>query len=212
MLARFAGFFVAAVFGLAFVLFNSGPPLPPPVSVAVRALAVGVAVAIVVLALLGMRRQSRAEEAGTAGTSGTSGTSDNSGNSVEAPRFGVFFGVVTTIEVLLIIGGAQTISRLDGIPDQAGVAWVALVVGLHFFPLAWYWKQHEILYVAGYGTVLGGIGLTMALLGHPDWVPLVSGVLTGTGFLLGPLVVLILLNRGAGTPAVPQSGSSPSPK
>lgn len=210
MLARFAGFFVAAVFGLAFVLFNSGPPLPPPVSVAVRALAVGVAVAIVVLALLGMRRQSRAEEAGTAGTSGTS---DTSGNSVEAPRFGVFFGVVTTIEVLLIIGGAQTISRLDGIPDQAGVAWVALIVGLHFFPLAWYWKQREILYVAGYGTVLGGIGLAMAMLGHPDWVPLVSGVVTGVGFLLGPLVVLVLMLRGTGAPAVSsQAGSSPSPK
>lgn len=139
---------------MAFVLINSGPPLPPSVTVVVRALAMGAAIAIVVLAVLCMRKESRAG----VGSGGGSG----------APRFGMFFGVVTTVEVLLIIGGAQTISRLDGLPDQAGVAWVALVVGLHFFPLAWYWKQPQILYVAGYATVLGGIGLAMALLGHPD--------------------------------------------
>ncbi|WP_017579184.1 hypothetical protein [Nocardiopsis valliformis] len=197
MIARFAGFFVASVFGLAFVLINSGPPLPSGVSMGVRGLAVAAAVAIVGLAVLGMRKESRTE-AGDA--------------SAGAPRFGAFFGMVTTIEVLLIIGGAQTISRLDSIPDQAGVAWVALVVGLHFFPLAWHWKQPEILTVAWYGTVLGGIGLLMALLGHPDWVPLVSGVVTGAGFLLGPLVVLVLMLRGTGASAVSQSGSSPSPK
>jgi hypothetical protein len=195
MLARFAGFFVPAVFGLAFVLINSGPPLPSAVALVVRFLAVSAAVAIVVLALLGMRKGSGADH-----------------SSARAPRFGAFFGVVTTIEVLLIIGGAQTISRLENIPDQAGVAWVTLVVGLHFFPLAWYWKMPEIFYVAGYGTLLGGIGLTMALLGHPDWVPLISGVVTGAGFLLGPLMILILMNRGARKPAGLQSGSSPSPK
>ena len=199
MIARFAGFFVASVFGLAFVLINSGPPLPPSVTAVVRALAVGAAIAVVVLALLCVRKESRAAV--------------GSGGGPGAQRFGVFFGVVTTIEVLLIIGGAQTISRLENVPDQAGVAWVTLVVGLHFFPLAWYWKMPEIFYVAGYGTVLGGIGLTMALLGHPDWVPLVSGVVTGVGFLLGPLVVLVLMLRGTEAPAVSsQAGSSPSPK
>lgn len=183
---------------MAFVLINSGPPLPPAVSMGVRGLTVAAAAAIVGLAVLRMRKESR-PEAGDA--------------SPGAPRFGAFFGVVTTIEVLLIIGGAQTISRLDGIPDQAGVAWVALVVGLHFFPLAWHWKQSEILYVATYGTVLGSVGLVMAFAGHPDWVPLVSGVVTGAGFLLGPLVVLVLMLRGTEAPAVSsQSGSSPSPK
>lgn len=173
------------MFGLAFALINSGPPLPPTVSAVVRILAVGAAVAIVVLAVLGMRKESRAGAGETEDAAGTAG----------APRFGVFFGVVTTVEVLLIIGGAQTISRLDGLPDQAGVAWVALVVGLHFFPLAWYWKQPQILYIAGYATVLGGIGLAMALLGHPDWVPLVSGVVTGAGMLLGSLAALLLIHR-----------------
>lgn len=196
MIARFSAFFIASVFGLAFVLINSGPPLPASATLVVRILGIAAAAGVVVLALLCMRR------GGQAGAGASSATG--------APRFGVFFGVVTTVEVLLIIGGAQTISRLDGVPDQAGVAWVTLIVGLHFFPLAWHWKQHEILTVAWYGTVLGGIGLAMALLGYPEWVPLVSGVITGVGFLLGPLVVLVLMLRG--TTAESQSGSSPRPK
>lgn len=43
-------------------------------------------------------------------------------------------------------------------------------------------------------------------------MPLVSGVVTGAGFLLGPLVALVLMLRGAGAPTVRHSGSSPSPK
>ncbi|WP_026119371.1 hypothetical protein [Nocardiopsis ganjiahuensis] len=202
MLTRFAGFFVGSVFGLAFVLINSGPPLPPAVSAVTRTLAVGAAVAIVVLVLLAVRKESRESAEEPEASPGPAST----------PQFGAFFGVVTLVEVALIIGGAQVISRLDGIPDQAGVAWVALVVGLHFFPLAWYWKQPEMLYVAGYGTVLGGVGLLMALSGYPDWVPLVSGVVTGAGMLLGLLTGLLLMRRGTGEPAGRQSGSSPSPK
>ncbi|MER6626568.1 hypothetical protein [Streptomyces sp. NPDC000931] len=178
MFSRFSGFFVGAFFGLAFVLVNSGPPLSSAVAFTVRSLAVGVAVAIVVLALLAMRK-------------GTPGE----GEGARGPRFGAFFGVVTMIEVALIIGGAMTIGRLDGVPDQAGVAWVALVVGLHFLPLAWHWKQRELLVVAGYATALGAIGLVLALTGHPGWVPLVSGVVTGAGMLLGSLGGVVLVAR-----------------
>jgi hypothetical protein len=179
MLSRFSGFFVGAFFGLVFVLVNSGPPLPAPIALTVRALAVGVAVAIVVLAVLAMRKASAGE-----------------GEPSSRPRFGAFFGVVTMVEVALIIGGAMTISRLDGVPDQAGVAWVALIVGLHFLPLAWHWRQREILVVAGYTTALGVVGLVMALTGHPEWVPLVSGVVTGAGMLLGSLGGVVWVARG----------------
>lgn len=199
MLTRFAGFFVGSVFGLAFVLINSGPPLPAAVSLTLRTLALMAAVAIVTLAVLAMRKGSRENSGETQTPTG------GSGGKPTTPRFGVFFGVVTLIEFALIIGGAITIGNLPAVPDQAGVAWVALIVGLHFFPLAWYWKQREILVVGGYTTVLGAIGLVMTLAGYQDWVPLVSGVVTGAGFLLGPLVVLVLMHREhlaapAGTP------------
>ena len=199
MLTRFAGFFVASVFGLAFVLINSGPPLPPAVSLTLRTLAAVVAVAIVVLAVLAMRKGSRENPEETRTSAGEPGEQPTT------PRFGAFFGVVTLIEFALIIGGAITIGNLPAVPDQAGVAWVALIVGLHFFPLAWTWRQREILILAGYATALGATGLVMALSGHPDWVPLVSGVVTGAGMLLGSLTVLILMRREhptvhAGTP------------
>lgn len=62
-------------------------------------------------------------------------------------------------------------------------------------PLAWYWKQREFFLVGGYATVLGAIGLLMALSGYPDWVPLVSGAVTGAGMLLGILTTLLLVRR-----------------
>lgn len=198
MLTRFAGFFVGSVFGLAFVLVNSGPPLPPTVSFTLRSLAVVVAVAIVALAVLAMRKGSRGNPEETQISTG------DSGEQPATPRFGAFFGVVTLIEFALIIGGAITIGNLPAVPDQAGVAWVALIVGLHFFPLAWAWRQREILVLAGYTTALGATGLVMALSGRPDWVPLVSGVVTGAGMLLGSLAALILIHReAAARPAAP---------
>ncbi|MEU3019856.1 hypothetical protein ABZ635_20960 [Nocardiopsis sp. NPDC007018] len=178
MFSRFSGFFVGAFFGLVFVLVNSGPPLPDAAALAVRVLAVGAAVAIVVLTVLAMRGSAPSEDDGS-----------------PKPSFGAFFGVVTMVEVALIVGGAMTISRLDSVPDEAGVAWVALVVGLHFFPLAWHWKQREILVVAGYASLLGATGLVMALTGHPAWVPLVSGVVTGAGMLLGSLGGVVWMSR-----------------
>ncbi|GHC72690.1 hypothetical protein GCM10007079_06080 [Nocardiopsis terrae] len=189
MLARFSGFFVGSVFGLAFVLINSGPPLPPVVSLALRALAVTVAVAIVVLALLAMRRDGR----------NTGGSANEPGEGPVAPRFGALFRTVTLVEFALILGGVAALNSF-GAPSQAGVAWVAFIVGLHFFPLGLAWRQREILHLAWYATALGAIGLVMVFAGYPDWVPLVSGVVTGAGMLLGALTALVLMHREAAAP------------
>ncbi|MGW5876810.1 hypothetical protein ACWFMI_09725 [Nocardiopsis terrae] len=190
MLARFSGFFVGSVFGLAFVLINSGPPLPPAVSLALRTLAVAVAVAVVVLAVLTMRKESR----------NTGGSAHEQGGRPVAPRFGALFGTVTLVEFALIFGGVAALNSF-GAPPQTGVAWVAFIVGLHFFPLGLAWRQREILHLAWYATALGAIGLAMVLAGYPDWVPLVSGVVTGAGMLLGALTALALMHREVAAPA-----------
>ena len=188
MLTRFAGFFVGSVFGLVFVLVNSGPPLPPVLATVLRTLAVIAAVAIVVLVALTMRRESAREVIDA--RSGSEGAE----SVPERTRFDAFFGAVTLIEFALIFGGITLLTRL-GAPPQTGVAWVALIVGLHFFPLALRWRQPEILFLAWYATVLGVLGLILVATGHAVWAPLVSGVLTGVGMLGGSVVAIVLLYR-----------------
>ncbi|MFC9086045.1 hypothetical protein [Nocardiopsis dassonvillei] len=98
-------------------------------------------------------------------------------------------------------------------PVQANVAWIALAVGLHFLPLARHWRTRSLLAVAVYMSVLGSAGLAMALTGHPDWVPLVSGVVTGLGMLTGLLVGLLVplvTARGSGS-ATADTAPTPSP-
>ncbi|RKS06911.1 hypothetical protein DFP74_2561 [Nocardiopsis sp. Huas11] len=175
-MTRFLGVYIGAGFGLAFVLANAGPPLDPTLALVLRVLAVAALIGIVVLTLLLARRP--APEGGTPE------------GDTPALRFGPFYGAVVAAEVVLIIGGFQVL-RLLGLPEQANVCWIALVVGLHFFPLAWYWRTREILVVALYLSVLGAAGLTMVATGHPDWAPFVSGVLSGVGMLGGLLVSLI---------------------
>lgn len=172
---RFIGVYIGAGFGLAFVLANAGPPLDPSLALVLRALAVAALVGIVALSLALGRR--RAPDGGAPG------------GDTPAFRFGPFYGAVVAAEVVLIFGGIQVL-RLLGLPDEANVCWIALVVGLHFFPLAWYWRTREILVVALYLSVLGAAGLVMVVTGHPAWAPFVSGVLSGAGMLGGLLVSL----------------------
>ncbi|MEC3893517.1 MULTISPECIES: hypothetical protein [Nocardiopsis] len=188
MFTRFSGFLIGSFFGLVFVLVNVGPPLSPALIWGIRVLAVTMAAAVIVLIILISRRES------------TQNAQPPSDAEPEEPRFGPFFGVVVLIEFALIFAGATLIGRL-GLPPETGVAWVALVVGLHFFPLAWKWRQRELVFVAWYATVLGAIGLALVAAGLPAWAPLVSGVVTGCGMLLGCLLGIVPLYRRALAPS-----------
>ncbi|MFD3687113.1 hypothetical protein ACFWTE_20115 [Nocardiopsis sp. NPDC058631] len=178
-MTRFAGFLVGAGFGLAFVLANSGPPLAPTVALVLRVLAVAALVAVIAL-VVAIGRKPAAEP------------------DPDAPRmrFGVFFGVVLVIEAVALFGGIQVLRMLDA-PMQANVAWIALVVGLHFLPLARHWRSRSFVFVAAYMSVLGLAGLVMAFAGYPEWVPFVSGVVTGAGMLTGIVISLAAVNRQA---------------
>lgn len=174
-MTRFLGVYIGAGFGLAFVLANTGPPLAPAPALVLRVLAVAALVGIITLTVVLARRPA------------TEG--DTAGGDVPAFRFGPFYGAVVAAEVVLVLGGIQVL-RLLGAHDEANVCWIALVVGLHFFPLAWYWRTREILVVAVYLSVLGAAGLAMVFTGHPAWAPFVSGALSGAGMLGGLLVSL----------------------
>ncbi|MEU1900251.1 hypothetical protein ABZ512_17885 [Nocardiopsis dassonvillei] len=196
-MTRFVGSLIGAGFGLAFVLANSGPPLDPTPALVLRVFAVAALVGVVVLAVVTGRGSGPAAEPGPEGP---------------RMRFDAFYGVVVLLEAVLLFGGIQVLRALDA-PVQANVAWIALAVGLHFLPLARHWRTRSLLAVAVYMSVLGAAGLAMALTGHPDWVPLVSGVVTGLGMLAGLLVGLLVplvTARGSGSAAA-DTAPTPSP-
>jgi hypothetical protein len=56
--------------------------------------------------------------------------------------------VVVAAEVIAIVVGVRLLAGPLDVPD-AGVAWVALVVGLHFVALAVVWAQPIFSWVGG---------------------------------------------------------------
>lgn len=207
-MTRYSGVLIGTGFCLAFVLLNTGPPLHPTVALALRSLAIVAVVTIAVMVIATERRMSGAVEQDPGSGSGRrpsgdpeSGpekSSDGTGTEARDPvmRFGPFYFVVLALEIVLIVGGIMLLRHFDW-PMQANVAWIAFAVGLHFFPLAWYWRMREIHLVATYMSALGAIGLAMAAAGQPDWVPFVSGVVTGTGGLAGLLAGTVSAFRSA---------------
>ncbi|UOX91468.1 hypothetical protein MUY14_12880 [Amycolatopsis sp. FBCC-B4732] len=163
MRQQFLGALIGAAFGTVFVLVNSGAPLPAAIGWVLRALAVLALAAVVVL---GFRAGGRP-------------TLD------DRPVFGPSYRVVVIAEVVLLVAGFFELSLLEA-PVEGNVAWIATIVGLHFVALASAWKTRSILVVGAVLTVLGVVGL--ALLGSAtEWVPFVSGVLSGATLLGGSL-------------------------
>ncbi|MFB4319221.1 hypothetical protein [Actinomadura sp. 21ATH] len=168
MSPQLLGLLVGSGFGTAFVLANAGEPLPGPAGIALRVLAVLCLGAVVVT---GFRTDRRGEDHRGAARPGW---------------FGPRFGLVVVAEFALIFGGIAVLRALDA-PQQVNVAWIALVVGLHFVALAPIWKRRAIAVPGVLLTGLGAAGMVMAAVSAAEWIPFVSGVLSGAVLLGGSL-------------------------
>jgi hypothetical protein len=125
MHGREAGSLIAGLFGSVFVWVNSAA-LAPTVRIPLLA-AVGVAViAIVLLSVRSFQKQNR--------PNGNPGERPGSTQVRAKVPFGWKYWLVVGIEAIALFGGTRFITAL-GYPEL-GVAWVALIVGMHFFPLA----------------------------------------------------------------------------
>jgi hypothetical protein len=172
------GILIGATFGLVFVLVNSGS-LPSGVSLVLRIVA-GLALVGLVAYLVTRSAPARAPAAGAIG-------------------FSRGYWWVVIAEVVAIYAGLMVIGRVFDAP-QANVAWIALVVGVHFIGLAIVWKQ-PVFHVLGAAIAACGVmGLLLAAVGTSTVaIDVVGGIVPGL-LLLG-FAWIASMARYGGSPA-----------
>lgn len=176
------GSLIGGIFGLIYVEVNAGS-LPGPWGTALR-IAAGVAVAGLA-ALLALARGPRAPV-----RQGVGG------------GFGGSYWLVVAAEVAAIPAGAALLNGPAGLP-RAVVAWVSVVVGVHFLVLARIWRL-PLFRLLGAGVALcGAAGLAAATAGAAP------AVIAGIGGVLPGVLLLTASYRGAiASPASSTSSDS----
>ncbi|MEV0144899.1 MULTISPECIES: hypothetical protein [unclassified Nonomuraea] len=162
---RMNGLLVGAIFGAVFVVVNAQSPLNALTVNLLRA-----AACLAAASVIGMWFVSARRGPSTAGR--------------ERNMFSRGYLIVVAAEAILLFGGLRVLAAL-GVPEQANVAWVALVVGVHFIALAPVWKDWGIAVPGVVLTLLGVAGLVLASTAAVAWVSFVSGVLSGVVLLAG---------------------------
>jgi hypothetical protein len=155
------GGLIAVIFGLIFIEANDGQlqhTWQTPVRVA------GALVAAVLIGALSRARriQSRTEPA-----------------QAGRPGFGRGYWVIVAAEVVALVAGLVVIEYVIK-ADTLTVAWIAFVVGVHFFGLGVVWKA-AVFHVIGVALALLGVaGCVIYAASGPGWlVAVVSGVVSG---------------------------------
>lgn len=153
---------LGALAGLVFVLVNAGG-LEPPWPVVARV--VGVVASLVVLAAV---------------LSGRGGAPAVHRPPPAAWRT-YWFSVLG--EVVALLAGTRLLDAAGR--GDLGVAWVAVVVGVHFLPFARAFAAREYAALGWALVALGLLALVLGLAGAPSWVvPLVAGTGSGAALLV----------------------------
>ncbi|MER6250164.1 hypothetical protein ABT224_02025 [Streptomyces sp. NPDC001584] len=164
---------IGAIFGLVFVVANAGA-LPTTAAVTLRLLAI----ASFIWLFIALRR-ARTSPAGGVGGEARPGA---------APRMPRMFGrgyvLVVAAEVAAALAGILVINLVLHVP-HATVAWISLVVGLHFFGLAVVWRMPALRLLAAAMAACGAAGLVLAACGASlAVIATVAGIAPGA-LLLG---------------------------
>ena len=153
------GSLIGGIFGLIYVEANAGA-LPDPWAPALQIAALAAFAGLV--ALLALARGSRPPVSPEA-----------------RDGFGRRYWLVVSGEVVAIVAGSVVLHGPAGLPD-AVVAWVSVVVGVHFLLLAAIWRLRLFRYLGAAIALCGVAGLTAAGAGAPAAViATVGGVLPG---------------------------------
>ncbi|WP_228281538.1 hypothetical protein [Brevibacterium pigmentatum] len=176
------GALIGAGFGLLFLIINT-----VQFSILGRTLVIAVGVIVfVVIAVLAVRGLLR--KRGGGGRLGESGE-----RSRREPPFGRAYWIIVLIEAVLLFAGTRLLASL-GHPEL-GVAWVAVVVGTHFFALGWVFGLDRFHVLATVVTLCGIGGFIAFFAAAPAFIPVISGVISGFVLLAFAMWALIPTER-----------------
>ena len=176
------GALIGAGFGLLFLIINTGQ-----FSTLGRTLVIAVGIivfaGIAVRAVRGLRRNRGG--GGRLGESGKSGRRE--------PPFGRAYWIIVLIEAVLLFAGTRLLAHL-GHPEL-GVAWVAVVVGTHFYALGWVFGLDRFHVLATVVTLCGIGGFIAFFAAAPAFIPVISGVISGFVLLTFAMWALVPVDR-----------------
>lgn len=149
---------IAAVFGLVYIEANAGS-LPATVALVVRAL--GAAGVLAVMIALWREESERVAD-----------------SDADGAGFGPGYWRIVALEAVGIVAGSA-VMRLVGL-GSATVAWVSVVVGIHFFGLAAVWRMGFFRGLGAAIALCGAVAIILAAAGAGHgWVAGVGAVLPG---------------------------------
>lgn len=174
------GALIGAGFGLLFLIINTGQ-----FSTLGRTLVITVGVlafaGIAIFAIRGLMQGGRA------------GRGESGKGSRREPPLGRAYWIIVLIEAVLLFAGTRLLAGL-GHPEL-GVAWVAVVVGTHFYALGRVFGLDRFHVLATVVTLCGIGGFIAFFAAAPAFIPVISGVITGFVLLAFAMWALIPTER-----------------
>ena len=174
------GALIGAGFGLLFLIINTGQ-----FSTLGRTLVITVGVlafaGIAIFAIRGLMQSGRA------------GRGESGKGSRREPPLGRAYWIIVLIEAVLLFAGTRLLAGL-GHPEL-GVAWVAVVVGTHFYALGRVFGLDRFHVLATVVTLCGIGGFIAFFAAAPAFIPVISGVISGFVLLAFAIWALIPAER-----------------
>ncbi|WP_228282597.1 hypothetical protein [Brevibacterium atlanticum] len=109
------------------------------------------------------------------------------------PPFGRAYWIIVLIEAIALFAGARLLTSL-GHPEL-GVAWVAVVVGTHFFALGKVFGLDRFHVLATVVTLCGIGGFIAFFAAAPAFIPVISGVISGFVLLAFAMWALVPVEK-----------------
>ncbi len=152
--------FITTIFGLVYVMANT-QLLAPIEGVAIRVIGIIAAVGL----LLSLPRPDMPDPPGVGFSRG--------------------YWLIVAAEIVVGLGGLWVLNGVLGIHD-ASIAWISLVVGVHFFGFYVIWRLPVMVWLGAAITVCGALGLIAAGLDRSaTLIAVVAGIVPGALLLAG---------------------------